>query len=161
MLADITLYTLSLWIHICAAVIGLGSTFALAVGFPIALQMDVRYLPFVHRLSKVIGTWFANPALLILLITGIYQAADADISFGEPWISGAFAIVIIIGGLQGAYFSPTDRKLEAMAAREVASGATEMSADYTRQANREGMLGAVTGLLVVIAIFLMTTKLGS
>jgi uncharacterized membrane protein len=160
-LADITLYNLSLWLHISAAVVGLGATFALAVAFPVALQMDPRHLPYAHRLSRVVGTWFAQPALLLLLITGIYQAADADISFGEPWISGAFAIVIILGGLQGAYFTPTDRKLEALAARELAGGATELSADYQRQAKREGALGGLAGVLTLIAIFLMVTKLGS
>jgi uncharacterized membrane protein len=159
-LADISLYTISLWLHISAAVVGLGATFALSVAFPVALQMDPRHLPYAHRLSRVVGTWFANPALLILLITGIYQASDADISFGEPWISGAFAIVIILGGLQGAYFTPTDRKLEALAARELASGATVLSDDYQRQARREGVLGAVAGVLTLIAIFLMTTRVG-
>jgi hypothetical protein len=32
-LADISLYTISLWLHITAAVVGLGATFALAVAF--------------------------------------------------------------------------------------------------------------------------------
>jgi uncharacterized membrane protein len=160
-LADISLYTISLWLHISAAVVGLGATFALAVAFPVALQMDQRHLPYTHRLSRVVGTWFANPALLVLLITGIYQALDADISLGEPWISGAFVIIILLGGLQGAYFTPTDRKLEALAAREIAGGATELSEDYQRQARREGVLGAVAGVLTIIAIFLMVTKVGS
>jgi uncharacterized membrane protein len=159
-LADISLFTISLWIHICAAVIGLGATFALSVGFPIALQMDPRHLPYVHRLSKVVGMWFANPALIVLLVTGIYQTSHLDYSFGKPWISGAFLIIIILGGLQGAYFIPTDRKLEKQAAQELAGGATELSADYQRQARREGALGAVAGVLVVIALFLMATKVG-
>jgi uncharacterized membrane protein len=159
-LADITLFNISLFLHITAAVVGLGATYELAVAFPVALQMDVRNLPFAHRLSRVVGTWFAEPALLVLLITGIYQTADADISFGKPWISGAFAIVIILGGMQGMYFTPTDRKLEALAARELAAGATELSEDYQRQARREGILGAVAGVLTIIAIFLMVTKVG-
>ena len=45
----------------------------------------------------------------------------------EPWISVTFVIVIVLGGLQGAYFVPTDRKLAAMAEKELADGATTLS----------------------------------
>ena len=106
MLADITLHSLSLWLHVSAAVVGLGATFALAVGFPLALKLDARYLPFVHHLSSSINRKLAGPALLILLITGIYQAADGDISLGEPWISGTFVIVIVLGGAAGRLLHP-------------------------------------------------------
>jgi hypothetical protein len=47
-----------------------------------------------------------------------------------------------------------------MAEQELAGGATRLSEDYTRQANREGGIGALTGLLILIAIFLMVTKPG-
>ena len=43
---------------------------------------------------------------------------------------------------------------------ELASGATKLSESYTRQANREGGIGALAGLLIVVAIFLMVTKPG-
>ena len=41
-LADFSLYNLSLWLHITSAVVGLGATFALAVGFPLALRLDAE-----------------------------------------------------------------------------------------------------------------------
>ena len=160
MLAVINLHSLSIWIHISAAIVGFGATFALAVGFPLALRLDARYVPFVHHLSLAINRRLAGPALLIVLITGIYQAADGDFSMGDPWISGTLAIVIILGGLQGAYFIPTDRRLAAMAEKELAGGATTLSADYQRQAQREGGIGALAGLLIVVAVFLMVTKPG-
>jgi uncharacterized membrane protein len=158
--AAINLHSILLFVHITAAVVGLGATFAFALGFPLALRLDPRYMPFVHHFSLAVGRKFANPALLVILITGIWQALDADISLGEPWISAAFVIVIVIGGLNGAYFIPTDRKLAKLAEDELASGATKLSESYQRQAQREGGIGALTGLLVVIAIFLMVTKPG-
>jgi uncharacterized membrane protein len=159
-LADITLHSLSVWIHVSSAVVGLGATFALAVGFPLALKLDARYLPYVHHLSLAINRRLAGPALLVLIVTGIYQAADADISMGEPWIGGTLLIAIVLGGLQGAYFIPTDRKLAAMAEKELAGGATTLSDDYQRRAQREGGIGALAGLLIVVALFLMVTKPG-
>ena len=38
-LAVFNLYSISLWLHISAAIVGLGATFALAVGFPLALKL--------------------------------------------------------------------------------------------------------------------------
>jgi hypothetical protein len=36
-----------------------------------------------------------------------------------------------------------------------------MSEDYLAQARREGMIGALTGVLIIAAIFLMVTKPGA
>ena len=74
-IAEVTGYTISLWLHITAVVVGLGATFAEAVTVPLALKMDKRHIPFAHRLGLVINRWFANPALLIVLVTGMYQVA--------------------------------------------------------------------------------------
>jgi hypothetical protein len=156
-LADIGLYTLSLWLHITSAVVGLGATFALSVAFPLALKLDARYMPFIHRMNMDVIRKLASPALLLIIITGIYQGVDADL-MGEAWLGITFAITIVLGALQGAYFVPTDRKLAAMAEKELADGATTLSEDYQRQAQREGTMGAVTGLLIIIAVFFMVTK---
>ena len=64
---------------------------------------------------------------------------DGPWSFGDPWISATFVIVIALGALQGAYFTRTDRRLAAMAEKELAAGATTLSDDYQRQAQREGI----------------------
>jgi uncharacterized membrane protein len=157
-------YQVSLWLHITAVVVGLGATFAEAIAFPVAMSMDARYLPYLHRLQRAINQWLASPALLVILITGVYQVSDADLSFGDAWISAAFAIVIVLGGLNGAYFIPTDRRLEKVVSDEIAAagdGEVTLSDEYQRAARTEGILGAVAGLLVVIAIYLMVVKPGA
>jgi hypothetical protein len=159
-LADFSLYNISLWLHISSAVVGLGATFALAVGFPLALRLDAKYLPFVHHLSKEVIRKLASPALLLLIVTGIYQGVDSD-TMDEPWVGITFVIAIVLGGMQGAYFVPTDKKLAAMAEKELADGATTLSEDYRRQAQREGGIGALAGLLIIVAVFLMVVKPGN
>jgi Predicted integral membrane protein (DUF2269) len=158
-LADFSLYNISLSLHISSAVVGLGATFALAVGFPLALRLDAKYLPFVHRLSMEVNRKLASPALLLLIVTGIYQGVKADV-MGEAWLGITFVIAIVLGGLQGAYFVPTDKKLAALAEKELAAGATTLSDDYQRQAQREGGMGALAGLLIIVAVFLMVVKPG-
>jgi uncharacterized membrane protein len=159
----VTSYDLSLFVHITAVVIGFGATFAESIMFPVAMKLDKRHLPYVHRLQLAINQWFATPALVIVLATGMYQVSEHDFEFGDFWISGSFAILIVIGGLLGAYFIPTDRRLGPMVAQELASAGDRdipLSDEYQRASRTEGILGAVTGLLVVVAIYLMVTKPG-
>ena len=159
MLAAIDAYSISVFIHVSAVVIGFGSTFTLALAFPLALRSGTRHLSYLHELSLGINQRFVGPAMLVILITGVYQTADADWGFGSFWISATFAIVIVIGGILGAYFVPTDRKLAVMAERDLEATGT-MSDEYLAAARREGGVGALTGLLLVIAVFLMVTKPG-
>ena len=156
----ISLYDLSVWVHVSAVVVGLGITFVGAVSFPLALRVGVRHLPYAHELQLVIGQRITGPALGLIILTGIYQTADADWGFGSFWISATFAIVIVLGAMQGVYFTRTDRKLAAQARRELdATG--NVSDDYQRQARTEALLGAIAGVLVIAAVFLMVTKPGA
>lgn len=160
----ISTYEISLFIHITAAVVGLGATFAEAITFPVAMKVGKRHLPFVHRLHVAINTRLATPALAVVLITGLYQVEDGGFGYGEAWLSGTMAIVIVLGGLMGAYFIPTDRRLAVMAEREIQAagdGEVELSDEYQRKARMTGIVGGLSGLLIVVAVFLMVVKPGA
>jgi hypothetical protein len=159
----VTSYEFSLFLHLTALVVGFGATFAEAIMFPVAMSMDKRNLPYLHRLQRAINTWLATPGLLLVLATGLYQTSDADFDYGDFWLSATMTIVLILGGLLGAYFIPEDRRLEAMAARDIAAsgdGEVQLSEEYLRRSRREGIVGGITGLLIVVAIYLMVTKPG-
>jgi uncharacterized membrane protein len=159
----VTSYDFSLFLHITAVVVGFGATFAESITFPIAMMLDKRHLPYVHRLQRAINTWFTGPAMLVILATGFYQVSDRDWHFGDFWLSATFAIVIVLGALSGAYFIPEDRRLQAMAERDIAAsgpGEVVLSDEYQRRSRIEGIVGAFTGLLIVVAIYLMVTKPG-
>jgi uncharacterized membrane protein len=158
------LLEVSLFIHTTAAVVGLGSTFALAVMTPVAMGMDVRNLPYVYRMQSTIDRYFANPALLLILVTGLYQVNEAGWSFGSFWISASLLIVIVLGGLVGGYFLPTDQKLEAMVTEEIKAASdrpVELSEEFLAKSKIEGMVGSLTGFLAIVAIFLMVVKPGA
>jgi uncharacterized membrane protein len=164
LLAEIDLYNLSVWLHVTAVVIGFGSTFALALAFPVASRLDVRHLPYVHDIGLAINQRLGGPAFIVVLATGIYQTADGPYDFSDFWISATLLILIVLGGLAGAYFIPTDRKLGALARQEIASagdGEVVLSEEYQRRSRTEGIVGGIAGLLIVAAIFLMVTKPGA
>jgi uncharacterized membrane protein len=160
----VTSYDFSVFLHVTAVVVGFGSTFAESITFPVAMALDKRYLPYVHRLQRAINQWFASPALVVILATGFYQVSKRDWDMGDFWLSGTLTILIVLSALLGGYFIPEDRKLQAMAERDIAaSGAGEivLSGEYLRRSRREGIVGAITGLLVVVAIYLMVAKPGA
>ena len=155
-----SLYEISVFVHVSAVVVGFGATFAEAIMFPVAMKAGVRHLPFVHQLQLAINQRMATPALALIIVTGIYQTIDGDWGFGSFWISATFLIAIVLGGMSGAYFIPTDRRLATMVQRDI-DEAGQPSEEYLRESRREGIVGAVAGLLVIIAIFLMVTKPGA
>jgi uncharacterized membrane protein len=160
----ITSYDFSIFLHVAAVMIGFGSTFALSVVAPIALKLDPRHLPYTHQLSLVLNRFFATPALVVVLATGFYQVSKGNWKFGSFWISATFAIVIVLGALTGAFFTPSAKKLKALSERDIAAagdGPVTMSDEYDRRARLEAIIGPITGLLLVIAVFLMTTKPGA
>jgi uncharacterized membrane protein len=157
MLASITALSISVWIHVTAALVGFGATFAEAVTFPVAMKLDKRHLPYVHKLQLFINQRLATPALVVILLTGFYQVSEGNWSMGDAWISLTLLIVIILGGLLGGYFIPTDRKLYDQVTKELAAGG-ELSQGYLAAVRREGLFGTITGVLIVIALFLMVTK---
>jgi uncharacterized membrane protein len=162
----VTSYDFSTFLHITAVVVGFGATFAESIMFPVAMKVSPRHLPYVHRLQLAINQWFATPALVVVLATGFYQVSERDWDMGDFWISGTLAIVIVIGGLLGGYFIPADRRLGAMVQRDIDNAGpgeitlSDLSPEYQRQGRIEGIVGSITGILIIAAIFLMVTKPG-
>ena len=160
MLAAVTAYEVSVFIHVTAVVVGFGATFAEAVMFPVAAKLDRSHLPYLHALQLAINRWLALPAAGVILVTGFYQVADGNWSLGEFWISATLAIVVVLILLNLLYFIPADQRLQPMVVRELESGG-DLSEEYQRRARAEGMVGAFAGILVIVAIFLMVVKPGA
>jgi hypothetical protein len=162
--AATSVYEFTLWLHVIAAVVGMGATFAMAVLTPVAMGMDPVHLPYVHRVQVTINKYMASPGLLVLIATGIYMVVDGNWDFGSFWVSAAFLVVIVLGGMTGAYFIPADRRLEQMAAADIKAsggGPVKLSEQYLAKSKQAGIAGFGAGLLLVFAIYLMVMKPGA
>jgi hypothetical protein len=156
-------YDVSVWVHVSSVVVGFGATFAESLTFPLAMKLDKRHLPYVHRLGVAINRYLASPALLLIIITGIYQTSDRW-EFSDFWISATFLIAIVLGALNGAYFIPREKKLAEQVEREIAASPSDeivLSDDYLRRSRIMGMVGAFAGVLVLLAVFFMVAKPGA
>jgi uncharacterized membrane protein len=163
MLLGVTNVEVALFIHITAAIVGLGAPFVEALTYPVAMRLGPRFLPFKHRFQLAINTFLALPALVVVLATGLYQVSEFDYELGDLWLSGAMAIVVVLAVMLGAYFIPEDRRLEAMVRGEIEAsgdGDVVLSDEYRRRVRLEAALGTVADLLVIGAVYLMVTKPG-
>jgi Predicted integral membrane protein (DUF2269) len=164
-LLAVTTYDLSLFLHITAVMVGFGATFAEAIMFPVALKAGVRHLPYVHRLQLSINLWLATPALAIVLATGVYQTSERW-EFDQFWINASLLIVFVIGALIGGYFIPSDRRLGPMVEREIAAAGSgeiklsDLSEEYQRKGRMQGIVGTITGLLLIVVVYMMVVKPG-
>jgi uncharacterized membrane protein len=159
----VTSFEFSLFLHITAAIAGLGAAFAQGLTYPVAMMLDPRHLPYKHRLQAVIDVALILPALVVLFVTGLYQADEVGYDLGDFWLSGAMAIVAALALMLLAYFIPEDRRLQRLAERDIAaSGGSEvvLSAEYRRRVMIESIAGVVADLLVLGAVYLMVAKPG-
>jgi uncharacterized membrane protein len=159
----ITNLEFSLFLHITAAIVGLGAPFVEGLTYPVATRMNPRFLPYKHRLQLAINVFLALPALVVVLATGLYQVSELNYQLGDFWLSGAMTIVVVLALMLLAYFIPEDRRLQAMIERDIAdsgSGEVVPSAEYLRRVRIEAAAGTFADLLVIAAVYLMVTKPG-
>jgi uncharacterized membrane protein len=156
----------SIFLHVTAVVVGFGSTFSEAVMFPVAMNTSARNLPYVHRLQLVINQFFAIPAAIIVAATGIYQVDKFSFDYGDFWLSGTIAILVVLFLVNIFFFIPTDRKLLPIIEKAIADAGdkelklSDLPPTYQRLGRAEGIVGSIMGILLIAAIFFMTTKPG-
>ncbi|MEA2157342.1 MAG: hypothetical protein QOE11_3482 [Solirubrobacteraceae bacterium] len=154
----ILFYDIVLSVHILAVVVAFGVVFAYPVIDAQIKRASLEQLPMLHRLHLVLGRRVISPAMIVVLIAGVYLAADRDL-FGKVWVSVPLVILFALFAITGAVLTPTDRKLAELAERDLAAGGG-LSAEYDAQNARAALFGSIALGLVVVAIFFMTAKPG-
>jgi uncharacterized membrane protein len=160
-ISTIDAYNIVLFVHILAVVVGFGVVFTYPLLDAYARRTNILDLVALHRFQVFLTKRVIQPALLVILLAGIYLAtSDRGFELSDPWISAAFAIVIVLGGLAGAVYGPTEKKLLELAKRDLKQGQKPSDA-YERQAIKLARFGALGSLLILVALFLMVTKPGA
>ena len=157
-------YTVVLFLHILAAVVAFGATFAFPIIDMTVRRGDLRALPVWNDAQNAIGMKLITPGAIVVLATGIYMAVDRWEDAGGLWFSLAGAIVVVLLGMGHGFFAPNARKLAAQARADLAAGAAErgtMSAEYEALARRGAIGGMIASLLILVALLLMVWKPGA
>jgi len=155
-LANVTGYSVGLFIHILAVVLAFGPTFAYGLIFSVMPKYPRSAPAFFEAIRKV-DTYLVNPAMLIVLLAGIYVMADGNWDGSEAFITVGFLAIVVLLGLQHAFFRPQGRKAQELAERDLENG-DGFSEEFEEVSRRLSTVGPIAGLIVVVTIFFMTVK---
>jgi uncharacterized membrane protein len=151
-------YKIALFLHILAVVLAFGPTFGYAFFFSVAPQYP-RATPAILSGVQKCDRYLVNPGMVVLLLAGIYLliAGDEVWETSDVFISVGFLAIIVLFGLQHAFFQPQVRKAKDLAERDLKAG-DALSPEFEALGQRIGQVGTVTGLIIVVTIFFMTYK---
>jgi uncharacterized membrane protein len=140
-----------LLIHVLAAIVAVGANLTYAIWFR-AAGTDPDRIVFVIRTVRMIDSRIANPAYIVLLITGLLMVLGGVVSITTGWILAALGLYVATAVIGIPLFAPAIRRQLAEAERGVTSEA------YRAAATRTTSLGIVTTVLVLVIVALMVTK---
>lgn len=151
-------YKIALFLHILAVVLAFGPTFGYALFFSVAPQYP-RATPAILAGVQRCDRYLVNPGLIVLLIAGIYLLVASDDAWetSDAFVSVGFLAIIVLFGLQHAFFQPQVRRAKELAERDLKAG-DALGPEFEALAQRIGRVGSLAGLVVVVAIFFMTYK---
>ena len=153
-------WQIALAVHVIFVV----AAFGIVVSYPLiaiaAEHLDPRSAPTMLRLRKLMGRSLVNPGLLIVVIAGVYLAADLH-QWDEFYVQWGIGAVLVIGGLEGMFVIRQCGKLAQLAQRDIdASGAGEVnwSQEYVAARSRADQVNTLMAMLVVVTVFLMVVQ---
>jgi hypothetical protein len=167
--------------HILAVVIAFGVTFSYPLFAIVGARMDPSAMPWFHRMQQVVGRRLVNPALLIVLLAGIYLASHLH-QWSAFYVQWGLAAVVVLGGLEGGFMIPREGRLADLAGRDLAAAAVPLSSsapgsgsaaagassatvslspEYQALLTWVGIVGALMQLTVVITVFMMAARAGT
>lgn len=163
MVVAVTFYTFVLAVHIAAIVIAFGVTFAYPVMYAVGLRREPRTMPGFHRIQDHVGKFVISPFLGLALLCGIYLASKLEV-WSDFYVQWGLGVLIVLGGLGGAFFAPRERKLAELAERDVAAsgdGEVTFSAEYLAARRQVSIVGYAANVLVLLTIYFMTAQTGA
>jgi hypothetical protein len=154
-------YDVMVSLHVMAIVLAFGVTFAYPFLVPYITLNHPRALPALYDAMGLVGRRLIMPMATVALLIGIYLASDRDY-WDQTWVTVPLVILIVIMGMGGALFAPTERKLAELTRRDVqasgADGEVVWGPDTQALARRNATAGAVASLLILVAIYFMVAK---
>lgn len=156
----VTFYGVVLWLHITAVVIAFGATFAFGIYIALATAKHPRSVPAVLEAQTLISRTFVTIGGILILVTGLYLAADAD-QFDEFYVAWGIVAIVVLLGLVHGFFLPHDRRALEAARRDIEASPgekVEFGEEFNRASAASARMGPIAGLIVILTIYVMAAK---
>ncbi len=148
-----SLFVIVKFLHVLLAIIAVGFNATYGVWLARVAREPVPTQSFVLRGIKRLDDWFANPAYVLLAVTGVTMVLVGELRFVTFWIAGGIVLWAIAVALGFFVYTPMLRNQ--IHALETAGPDSEAYNSYASNARFVGILLAV---IVVLIVFLMVTK---
>jgi hypothetical protein len=145
-------------VHIAAVIITFGVIFAYPVIYLFAAKLDPRAMPWYYRMRVLLSRRLISPGLVLVLVAGIYLASKLH-QWRFNYARWGLAVIVIIGGLEGAVLARNEKKLAALAEQDIAvagPGSVTWSGEYQALSRRVVTVDALILVLVLITVYVMT-----
>ncbi|WP_428911703.1 DUF2269 family protein [Niallia sp. Krafla_26] len=146
------LYTILLLIHVLAAIIGIGATFA----FPV-ISNSAKNLPQLKHILVLVKKLELYPKIggALLIITGLMMGFISPGYFKEIWFMGSIALYIIIEIL---IYGVIGSKMKKIVPVVMTSVGEKIPEEYQLVAKSTAPIHMVASLLAIVIIILMSVK---
>jgi uncharacterized membrane protein len=148
-----SLFVIVKFLHVLLAIIAVGFNASYGVWLARLAREPVPTQSYVLRGLKRLDDWFANPAYVLLAVTGVTMVFVGELRFTTFWIAGGIVLWAIAVALGFFVYTPTLRNQ--IHALETAGAESE---DYRRYASNGRFMGILLAAIVVVIVFLMVTK---
>ena len=146
-------YQLAKFVHVLLAIVAVGFNASYSIWLARAATAPQATQSHVLRTIKFLDDRFANPAYVLLLVSGLFMVVNAGIPFSRFWIAGAMGLWLVLMFVGAGVYTPTLRDQI-----RVLEAAGPESEEYRRLSARGRNVGIVLAIVVVIIVFLMVTK---
>ena len=157
----VTFYNVVVWLHVSAVVLAFGPTFAFAIYIALAQRKYPRAIPAVLEAQTMISRSMVTIGGVLVLVTGIYLAADVW-EFSDFFVIWGLLAIIALLGLTHGFFIPNDTRAARAAKRDIeAAGPTgdvELGREFNEFSGRSARMGPIAGLIVILTIYVMAAK---
>lgn len=150
----LTVYLFIKYLHVLSAIVAVGTNVTYGVWIGRATR-DPAMLPFALRGVKILDDRIANPAYVMLLLTGFAMTGVSKTPITTPWILTSLVLFVLTFLIALLVYTPTLK-------RQIATldHAGAQSVEYQSLARRGSMLGGILAVLVLAIVFLMVVKPG-
>ncbi len=147
------LYTTVKFIHILLAIIAFGFNATYGIWLARA-KPHPEHLDFALRGVKILDDYFANPAYLLLLVSGLTMVFVAGYNILTTfWLLTALVLWLIAIVLGYAVYTPTlSRQIRVLATKG------PESAEFRRLSTRGTVLGIILAVVVLAILVMMVFK---
>ena len=146
-----SLFVILKFLHVLPVIVAVGANLTYAFWLRAAARDRDRLIfaiTTIRRLDRLV----ANPAYILILLTGVAMVLGGAYSFETGWIAVSLVLYVSVAVLGIAAFAPALRRQLAEAERDPTSQA------YAAAAAKSTALGLLATGIAVTIVFLMVTK---